>query len=96
MSVEKEEEKMKRDKLIRLAKQLVHEIRKLEELLGMVTDGPSGLFSAWPSGMPSGTNVRDAAMLQRTDVNEAMDRLDALYEKLDILMGVIGQGRNAA
>ena len=67
---------------------LIAEIREIEDDgFEELDGGPQGIASAWPTGMPFGTNDRLAALLQRTDVNEAIDRLEALGVELELLAG---------
>ena len=68
------------------AKEILAEIRRIEErsdVFSWFGNGPAGLFSAWPNGLPRGTNEPEAALMQREDVNEAIDRLEELYTELD-------------
>lgn len=67
---------------------LIAEIRAIEEKSSDELDGgPLGIVSGWPTGMPYGTNDRLAALLQRMDVNEAIDRLEELGAELELLAG---------
>ena len=80
---------MTRQKMIERCWWLVNRIKEAEGSSGLLARfgcGPSGLFSMWPNGMPKGTNDPEFALLQREDVNYAIDQLDQLYEELDQLM----------
>lgn len=71
---------------------LVQEIKEMEEskVLNLVKCCPEGMFSGWPSGMPRGTNRPEMAVLQRCDVNDAIDQLDARCEELLDLLDELG------
>ena len=77
---------MKKAEKILQCRQLVEEIKKMEEKikgLDKLEEGPAGIFSAWPTGMPRGTNNPIMALLQRMDVNKAIDRIEEYCQKLD-------------
>lgn len=61
-------------------------IQEEYEYLEVLEEGPCGVFSAWPTGMPRGTNDMIAALLQREDVNEKIDILEDYYKKLEKLI----------
>lgn len=85
---------MKKSELIRKARRIVDEIKKIEDengVLGKVAEGPAGIFSVWPTGMPRGTNEWEAAIFQRSDVNNALDSLERLNKELDILLAKIAE-----
>ncbi len=79
---------MSKRELTRNILTVLYEIKEAEEQYSY-TDrlicGPQGAFSAWPTGMPRGTNDPITALLQRVDVNEAIDKLEELYKKLSTL-----------
>lgn len=62
---------------------ILAEIRKIEEFLSWFENGPAGIFSAWPDGSTRRTNEPEAALMQREDLNEKIDRLEELYTELD-------------
>lgn len=67
-------------------RQLIEAIRQIENehgYLQRLEAGPAEIFSAWPTGMPRGTNDPIMALLQRVDVNEAIDRIEAYCRELD-------------
>ena len=59
------------------------EIESLYSLLSDIARGPQGLFSAWPSGMPRMTGDYEIALLQRDDINDAIDRLEELLNDIN-------------
>jgi hypothetical protein len=66
--------------------QILMEIRKAEaeaEQFGWFGNGPQGIGSGWPDGMPYRTNEPEAALLQREDLNEILDRIEKLYSELN-------------
>lgn len=65
---------------------LITEIRKEEarsEIFSWFGNGPQGIQNAWPDGMPYRTNEPEAALLQREDLNELLDKIERLYIQLD-------------
>ena len=65
------------DKCRDLAEQ-IREIGLPSGLLGNIARGPAGIFSAWPDGMPRNMYDPETALLQREDVNDAIDRMEEL------------------
>ena len=67
--------------------ELIEEIRKTDAaaLLAGIGRGPAGIFSGWPSGMPRCRTDPETALLQREDVNEALDRLEELMALMETL-----------
>ena len=85
---------MSRNAIIGKCIWLLSEIRELEKkggLLDRFSEGPSGVFSAWPSGMPKNGYSREWALLHRSDVNGAIDRLDSLYAELNRLINILNE-----
>lgn len=60
---------------------LIRKIAELESpygLLAGICRGPQSTLSAWPTGMPYVGGDPETALLQREDVNEAIDLLEQL------------------
>lgn len=75
--------------------QILMEIRKAEaeaEQFGWFGNGPQGIGNGWPDGMPYRTNEPEAALLQREDLNEILDRIECLHRILE-RKDYCGQGR---
>ncbi len=77
---------MKKAEKVQRCRQLVEEIKRMEkEIPGLrrLEEGPAGIFSAWPTGMPRGTNNPIMALLQRMDINEVIDRIEKYCLELE-------------
>ena len=72
---------------------LIWEIQKMSQgdLLKNIAKGPDGIISRWPTGMPRGTNHPEAALLQRKDVDDAIDRLEEMCRELSVILEMLGE-----
>lgn len=85
---------MQTKQLIDACRGLIDEIHRVEDSLPAgIEGGPQNRLTAWPTGMPYGTNAPVMALFQRIDVNEALDRLGELHEKLDRMLKEIADMR---
>ena len=69
---------------------LVIEIETLErqsKFLNQFIGGPRPVHAIQPTGMPRGTNDPEAAMLQRADTDEVLDKLEKKCAELRELVG---------
>ena len=80
---------MKKRELLENYRDIVIEIETLErqsKFLNQFIGGPKPLHSVQLTGMPRGTNDPEAAILQRADTDEVLDKIEA---KVDELSGMV-------
>ena len=73
-----------------LCRSIIAKIREIEREnpgLERLEEGPVGIFSGWPTGMPRGSNNPIMALLQRMDVDEAIEKIEEYCAELDRLAG---------
>lgn len=76
---------MTRRELLENYRDIVIEIETLErqsKFLNQFIGGPRPVHSVELTGMPRGTNMPEAALLQRTDTDEVLDKIEAKCEEL--------------
>lgn len=80
---------MTKRQLLENYRDIVIEIETLErqsKFLNQFIGGPKPLHSVQLTGMPRGTNDPEAAILQRADTDEVLDKIEA---KVDELSGMV-------
>lgn len=80
---------MTKRQLLENYRDIVIEIETLErqsKFLNQFIGGPKPLHSVQLTGMPRGTNNPEAAILQRADTDEVLDKIEA---KVDELSGMV-------
>ncbi len=76
---------MTKRELLENYRDIVIEIETLErqsKFLNQFIGGPRPIHSVELTGMPRGTNMPEAALLQRVDTDEVLDKIDAKCEEL--------------
>lgn len=76
---------MTKRELLENYRDIVIEIETLErqsKFLNQFTGGPRPVRSVMPTGMPRGTNDTEAAIMQRNDADEILDKIEAKCKEL--------------
>lgn len=80
---------MTRRELLENYRDIVIEIETLERqsrFLNQFIGGPKPLHGVTLTGMPRGTNDPEAALLQRTDTDEVLDKIEAKCRELRMMV----------
>lgn len=80
---------MTRRELLENYRDIVIEIETLERqsrFLNQFIGGPKPLHGVTLTGMPRGTNEPEAALLQRTDTDEVLDKIEAKCRELRMMV----------